>query len=97
MIGKRQRKKTQNIVGDADALFLGTGVRAIARKTLPPGLTVADLQQLLTFLYGMFDERDAKVIRAYDPFAQERGRRVTVGRLADALSQLIDKHSQQCA
>jgi hypothetical protein len=74
---------------DADALFLGTGIRAIARKTLPTGYTIADLQQFLSLLYGLFDEKEAKEVRVYDPFAQERGRRVTVARLADALANLI--------
>jgi hypothetical protein len=93
----RQQRKSLQAIGDADALFLGQGVRAIARKTLPPGFTAADLQQFLTLLYGLFDDREAKVVRVYDPFATERGRKVTVARLADALSQLIEQHTQQCA
>jgi hypothetical protein len=97
MIGKHQQKKALKAVEDADALFLGNGVRAIARKSLPLGYTAADLQQFLTLLYGLFDDREAKVVRVYDPFATERGRKVTVARLAEALSQLIEQHTQQCA
>jgi hypothetical protein len=90
----RQQKKIPAKT-DADALFLGTGVRAIARKTLPSGYTLADLQQFLELLYGMFEEHEVKEIRVYDPFAQSEGRRVTVARLADALENLIAAHAEK--
>ncbi len=94
---KRQVKKpAKSAVEDADALFVGLGERAIARKTLPPGYTVADLQQFVTLLYDMYDEREAKVVTVFDPFAQEKGRRITVARLTDALESLIERYQQRC-
>lgn len=97
MPAKRQHKKTVQPLRDADALFLGMGVRAIARKTLPPGFTVADLQQFVELLYGMFDEREAKTIRVFDPFAGEGGRRVTVARLTEALTAIITNQTKKSA
>lgn len=97
MLSKVRKAKPIKAKGDPDALFLGDGVRSIARKTLPPGYTVADLNQFLTLLYGLFDEREAKEVRVYDPFAQEHGRRVTVARLADALATVIDHHQERQA
>lgn len=97
MLKKRQQKKAVQPSGDADALFLGSGVRAIARKTLIPGFTVADLEQFLTLLYGMFEEKEAKQVCVFDPFSHERGRRVTVARLAEAIEQVIQNNTQKSA
>ncbi|MBA2677333.1 MAG: hypothetical protein H0U76_02885 [Ktedonobacteraceae bacterium] len=91
MATKHQMKNQQR--AETDALFLGDGVRSIARKTLPPGYTVADLRQFLRLLYGLFDEKEAKVVIVADPFADGEGRRVTVARLADALENLIAAHA----
>lgn len=95
MGAKRQRKANIVPLQDADALFRGNGVRAIARRTLPPGFTVADLRQFVELLYGMFDEREAKAVRVFDPFAQEGGRRITVARLVDAVMTLIEQQSHK--
>ena len=94
---KRQRKRPLALVGDADALFLGSGVRAIARKSMLPGYTIPDLEQFLNLLYGMFDDKQAKEVTVFDPFASEKGRRITVARLADALAHLIESHRQEKA
>lgn len=97
MAAKSRRNKQTSISADADALFSNTTVRAIARKSLPPGYTVADLQQFLILLYGMFEETEAREVRVFDPFANERGKRITVARLADAIAQVIDRNTQQSA
>ena len=94
---KRQQPQTKKVLKDADALFSGDGVRAITRKSMLPGYTVADLQQFLHLLYGMFDEKEAKKVTVFDPFSQERHRRVTVARLADALDSLIESQQQKSA
>jgi hypothetical protein len=97
MLSAKVRKKPTKSNKDHDALFVGDGMRAIARKTLPPGYTIPDLQQFLALLYGMFEEREAKQVRVFDPFAQEKARKITVARLAEALDQLIESHTQKCA
>lgn len=94
---RRQQKKPAKRHGDADALFMGTGLRAISRKSMLPGYTVADLQQFLVLLYGMFDEKEAKEVIVSDPFASERGRRITIARLANAIEHLVEIHQQKSA
>lgn len=90
----RQLTKAVQKGQDADALFLGTGVRSIARKTMLPGYTIVDLERFIELLYGMFDEQEAKRVTVYDPFAQKQARRVTVARLAQALEDLVAAHKQ---
>jgi hypothetical protein len=97
MLKKKGRATPSQGKKDHDALFVGDGMRAIARKTIPPGFTVPDLQQFLALLYGMFEEKEAKQVRVFDPFAQEKARKVTVARLAEAIDQIIESHSQKCA
>ena len=90
MARSTRRKKAVTVPSESGALFMGTGVRGIARKTMLPGYTVSDIEQFLTLLYGMFDDQEAKRITVYDPFASDKARRVTVARLADALASLVD-------
>jgi hypothetical protein len=44
---RQQKSILKQVEKDADALFLGSGIRAIARKTLPPGFTAGDIKQFL--------------------------------------------------
>ena len=97
MVKKKGRGMPLQSKKENDALFVGDGIRAIARKTLPPGYTVPDLQQFLALLYGMFEEKEARQVRVFDPFAQEKARKVTVARLAEAIDQLIESNAQKCA
>jgi hypothetical protein len=41
--------------------------------TLPPGMSKADIDVLLQFLYGAFDKRTAKEIQISHPYAEEDG------------------------
>jgi len=92
-----KQKGKDNTSETTDAVFLGSGVRAIARKSMLPGDTVADLEQFLVLLYGMFDEKEAKQVSVFDPFAESKGRRITIARLAGALEDLIERTAQKSA
>lgn len=37
---------------------------------LPPGMSEADVQSILEFLYGAFDKRTAKQVEIFHPYAE---------------------------
>jgi len=38
---------------------------------LPPGMSEADVQVILEFLYGAFDKRSAKQVEIFHPYAED--------------------------